>query len=132
MICHPHLRDGITLSKDGMDGMHLYLMKKHLIRFVLNYSDPKTNTQEDIDASMKNLWIKITAKSRWSVSMEGQFTMTLVHAIYVGGMRTMNKKYTYTQIVKIVGHKVISKFDNGQITLGKFMEIFKQKLKEKN
>ena len=44
----------------------------------------------------------------------------------------MNKKYTYTQIVRIVGHKVINKFDNGQITLGKFMEIFKQKLKEKN
>ena len=43
----------------------------------------------------------------------------------------MTKKYTYTQIVKIVGHKVINKFDNGQITLGKFMEIFKQKLKEK-
>ena len=42
----------------------------------------------------------------------------------------MNKKYTYTLIVKIVGHKVINKFDNGQITLGKFMEIFKQKLKE--
>lgn len=58
--------------------------------------------------------------------------MTLVHAIYVGGMRTMTKKYTYTQIVNIVGHKVINKFDNGQITLGKFMEIFKQKLKEKN
>ena len=44
----------------------------------------------------------------------------------------MNKKYTYTQIVKIVGHKVINKFDNGQITLGQFMKIFKQKLKEKN
>ena len=44
----------------------------------------------------------------------------------------MNRKYTYTQIVKIVGHKVINKFDNGQITLGKFMEIFNQKLKEKN
>ena len=60
--------------------------------------------------------------------------MTLVHAIYVGGMRTMNKrkKYTYTQIVKIVGHKVINKFDNGKITLGKFMDIFEQKLKEKN
>ena len=56
--------------------------------------------------------------------------MTLVHAIYVGGMRTMTKKYTYIQIVKIVGHKLINKFDNGQITLGKFMEIFKQKLKE--
>ena len=58
--------------------------------------------------------------------------MNLDHAIYVGGMRTMNKKYTYTQIVKIVGHKVIDKYDKGQITLGKFMEIFKQKLKEKN
>ena len=60
--------------------------------------------------------------------------MTLVHAIYVGGMRTMNKrkKYTYTQIVKIVGHKVINKFDNGQISLGKVMDIFKQKLKEEN
>ena len=44
----------------------------------------------------------------------------------------MTKKYTYTQIERIVGHKVISKFDNCQITLGKFMEIFKQKLKEKN
>ena len=62
--------------------------------------------------------------------------MILVLAIYVGGMRTMSKKYTakytYTQIVRIVGHKVINKFDNGQITLGKFMEIFNQKLKEKN
>lgn len=58
--------------------------------------------------------------------------MTLAHAVYVGVMRTMNKKYTYTQIVRIVGHKVINKFDNGQITLGKFMEIFNQKLKEKN
>ena len=44
----------------------------------------------------------------------------------------MNNRYTYTQIVKIVGHKVINKFDNGQITLGKFMDIFEQKLKEKN
>ena len=60
--------------------------------------------------------------------------MTLVLAAYVGGMRMMSKqkRYTYTQIVKIVGHKVINKFDYGQITLGKFMEIFKQKLKEKN
>ena len=60
--------------------------------------------------------------------------MTLVHAIYVGEMRTMNKrkKYTYLQIVKIVGHKVINKFDNGEISLGKFMDIFEQKLKEKN
>jgi len=58
--------------------------------------------------------------------------MTLVHAIYVGGMRTMTKKYTYTQIVKIVGHKIINKYDTGQISLGKFMDIFEQKLKEKN
>ena len=60
--------------------------------------------------------------------------MTLVHAVYVGGMRTMNKrkKYTYTQIVKIVGHKIINKWDTGQISLGKFMDIFEQKLKEKN
>ena len=58
--------------------------------------------------------------------------MTLAHAIYVGEMRTMNKKYTYTQIVKIVGHKIINKYDTGQISLGKFMDIFEQKLKEKN
>ena len=58
--------------------------------------------------------------------------MTLAHAIYVGVMRTMNKKYTYTQIVKIVGHKIINKYDNGEISLGKFMDIFEQKLKEKN
>jgi len=60
--------------------------------------------------------------------------MTLVHAIYVGGMKTMNKrkKYTYTQIVKIVGHKIVNKYDTGQISLGKFMDIFEQKLKEKN
>ena len=43
----------------------------------------------------------------------------------------MNKRYTYTQIVKIVGHKVINKFDNGQIALGKFIRIFKQKLRRK-
>ena len=58
--------------------------------------------------------------------------MTLAHAIYVGVMRTMNKKYTYTQIVKIVGHKIINKYDNGEISLGKFIDIFEQKLKEKN
>ena len=53
-----------------------------------------------------------------------------IHHIEVNMIK--QKKYTYPQIVKIVGHKVINKFDNGQITLGKFMEIFKQKLKEKN
>ena len=57
--------------------------------------------------------------------------MTLDLAIYVGE-RTMTKKYTYTQIVKIVGHKIINKYDTGQISLGKFMDIFEQKLKEKN
>jgi len=45
---------------------------------------------------------------------------------------TKRKKYTYTQIVKIVGHKIINKYDTGQISLGKFMDIFEQKLKEKN
>jgi len=45
---------------------------------------------------------------------------------------SMNKKYTYTEIVKIVGHKIINKYDTGQISLGKFMDIFEQKLKEKN
>ena len=45
---------------------------------------------------------------------------------------TRYKKYTYTQIVKIVGYKVVRKFDTNQINLGQFMEIFEQKLKEKN
>ena len=59
--------------------------------------------------------------------------MILVLAAYVGGMRTMTryKKYTYTQIVKIVGYKVVSKWDNNQITLGQFIEIFDKKLQEK-
>ena len=60
--------------------------------------------------------------------------MILVLAIYVGEMRMMTrfKKYTYTQIVKIVGYKVVSKWDNDQITLGQFIEIFDKKLQEKN
>ena len=60
--------------------------------------------------------------------------MILVLAVYVGGIRTMTrfKKYTYTQIVKIVGYKVVSKWDNDQITLGQFIEIFDKKLQEKN
>ncbi len=60
--------------------------------------------------------------------------MILVLVTYVGGMRTMTrfKKYTYTQIVNIVGYKVVRKFDTNQINLGQFMEIFEQKLKEKN
>ena len=47
-------------------------------------------------------------------------------------MMTRYKKYTYTQIVKIVGYKVVSKWDNDQITLGQFIEIFDKKLQEKN
>ena len=60
--------------------------------------------------------------------------MILVLAVYVGEMKTMTryKKYTYTQIVKIVGYKVVRKFDTNQINLGQFIEIFEQKLKEKN
>ena len=60
--------------------------------------------------------------------------MTLVLAIYVGEMKMTNRyrKYTYTQIVNIVGYKLVSKFDNGQISLGKFVEIFDKKLQEKN
>ncbi len=60
--------------------------------------------------------------------------MILVLVTYVGGMKTMTrfKKYTYTQIVNIVGYKVVRKFDTNQINLGQFMEIFEQKLKEKN
>ena len=45
---------------------------------------------------------------------------------------TRYKKYTYTQIVKIVGYKVVSEWDNDQITLGQFIEIFDKKLQEKN
>ena len=41
-----------------------------------------------------------------------------------------NKKYTYPQIVKIVGYKVVSKWDTGQINLGQFIEIFDKKLQE--
>ena len=40
------------------------------------------------------------------------------------------KKYTYPQIVKIVGYKVVNKWDTGQITLGQFMKIFDKKLQE--
>ena len=45
---------------------------------------------------------------------------------------TRYKKYTYTQIVKIVGYKIVNKYDNGQISLGKLIEIFDKKLQEKN
>ena len=62
--------------------------------------------------------------------------MTLVHAVYVGGMRTMSKKYTATYgttlIEKIVGKKIYRKYINQQISLGQMTEIYKQKLKEKN
>jgi len=60
--------------------------------------------------------------------------MTSVHVVYVGGMRTMNKrkKYTYTQIVKTVGYKIAKLYDDGEISLGMIMDIYEQKLKEKN
>ena len=62
--------------------------------------------------------------------------MILVLAIYVGGMRTMSKKYTTTYgttlIEKIVGKKIYKKYINQQISLGQMTEIYKQKLKEKN
>ena len=41
-----------------------------------------------------------------------------------------HKSYTYPQIVKIVGYKVVNKWDTGQITLGQFMKIFDKKLQE--
>ena len=43
---------------------------------------------------------------------------------------TKHKRYTYPQIVKIVGYKVVNKWDTGQITLGQFMKIFDKKLQE--
>ena len=45
---------------------------------------------------------------------------------------TKHKKYTYPQIVKIVGYKVVNKWDSGQITLGQFMKIFDKKLQEES
>ena len=60
--------------------------------------------------------------------------MILVLAIYVGEMKMMNKykRYFYNDIVNIVGYKIVNKYDNGQISLGKFIEIFDKKLQEKN
>ena len=43
-----------------------------------------------------------------------------------------HKKYTYPQIVKIVGYKVVNKWDTGQINLGQFIEIFDKKLQEES
>ena len=60
--------------------------------------------------------------------------MILVLAIYVGVMKMMNKykRYFYNDIVNIVGYKIVNKYDNGQISLGKFIEIFDKKLQEEN
>ena len=60
--------------------------------------------------------------------------MILVLAIYVGVMKMMSKyrRYFYNDIVNIVGYKIVNKYDNGQISLGKFIEIFDKKLQEKN
>ena len=43
-----------------------------------------------------------------------------------------HKRYTYPQIVKIVGYKVVNKWDTGQINLGQFIEIFDKKLQEES
>ena len=43
-----------------------------------------------------------------------------------------HKKYTYPQIVIIVGYKVGIKWDTGQINLGQFIEIFDKKLQEES
>ena len=60
--------------------------------------------------------------------------MILVLAIYVGEMKMMSKyrRYFYNDIVKIVGYKIVNKYDNGQISLGKLIEIFDKKLQEEN
>ena len=60
--------------------------------------------------------------------------MILVLAIYVGVMKMMSKyrRYFYNDIVKIVGYKIVNKYDNGQISLGKLIEIFDKKLQEEN
>ena len=42
------------------------------------------------------------------------------------------KRYFYNDIVNIVGYKIVNTYDNGQISLGKFVEIFDKKLQEKN
>ena len=43
-----------------------------------------------------------------------------------------HKKYTYSQIVKIVGYKVVNKWDTGPLTSGQFMKIFDKKLQEES
>ena len=62
--------------------------------------------------------------------------MTLAHAVYVGVIRTMSKKYTATYgttlIEKIVGKKIYKQYINQKISLGQMTEIYNQKLKEKN
>ena len=60
--------------------------------------------------------------------------MILVLVIYVGVMKMMSKyrRYFYNDIVNIVGYKIVSKWDNDQITLGQFIEIFDKKLQEEN
>jgi hypothetical protein len=41
MTYPPHLRAGITPIKDGMDGMPLYLIRRHTTRFVPTMATPK-------------------------------------------------------------------------------------------
>ncbi len=42
------------------------------------------------------------------------------------------KRYLYKDIVNIVGYKIVSQYDTGQISLGQFIKIFDKKLQEKN
>ena len=71
MTYPPRLRAGITPIKDGTDGMHPLFNEETFDKICAYYSDPKTNKQEDID-DIKEFMNKETAKSRLSVSMEGQ------------------------------------------------------------
>jgi len=59
-------------------------------------------------------------------------------AYYVGEMRTMTKKYihryklSYTQIYNLVGHQVMSAYDNGKITFDEFDQYLITAIQEHN
>ena len=90
------------------------------------YSDPKTNTQESID-DLKNLWMQIKInlliQYLWKVNC-----MTLVHAVYVGGMRTMNEDLINEQILENIFEEIqenypnLSEQDKQQLTYKTFEE----------
>ena len=64
--------------------------------------------------------------------------MILVLAYYVGAMRTMTKKYihryklSYTQIYNLVGHQVMTAYDNGKITFAEFDQYLITAIQEHN